>query len=78
MGISDKVRALLALRGKKNTDLAEYFGMTPQSMNNKMSRESFSTKDLIKVADFVGGRVAVILDDGQIVYFDSTENNQSE
>lgn len=71
MAVADKVRAVLALEGRKNTELAAYFGMTPQSMNNKLSRDSFSTKDLIKVADFVGGRVAIVLSNGQMIYFDS-------
>ncbi len=71
MAIADKVRAVLALEGKKNTELAAFFGMTPQSMNNKLSRDSFSAKDLIKVADFVGGRIAIVLSSGQMIYLDS-------
>ncbi len=70
MAIADKVRAVLALEGKKNTELAAFFGMTPQSMNNKLSRDSFSAKDLIKVADFVGGRIAIVLSNGQMIYLD--------
>lgn len=77
MAISDKIKALLALRGRKNADLAAYFGMSPQSMNNKLSRDSFSAKDLVKVADFVGGRVAIVLNDGQTVWFDSTGTKTS-
>lgn len=78
MAVADKVRAVLALEGKKNTELAAFFGMTPQSMNNKLSRDSFSTKDLIKVADFVGGRVAIVLSNGQMIYFDSESENDPD
>ena len=74
MAIAEKVRAVLALEGKKNTELAAFFGITPQSMNNKLSRDSFSTKDLIKVADFVGGRVAIVLSNGQMIYLDSADD----
>ncbi len=79
MAIADKVRAVLALEGKKNTELAAFFGMMPQSMNNKLSRDSFSAKDLIKVADFVGGRIAIVLSNGQMIYLDSErETGQNE
>ncbi len=71
MAVSDKVKAVLALEGRRNTELASYFGMTPQSMNNKLSRDSFSAKDLVRVADFVGGQVAIILSNGQAIYLDS-------
>ncbi len=75
MAASEKIKALLVLRGRKNIELAAHFGISPQSMNNKLSRDSFSVKDLVKVADFVGGRVAVILDNGQTVFFDSEETD---
>ena len=48
MSVSDKVKALLALSGKRQLDLAEYFGMSKQTMGNKMSRSSWSGKDLAK------------------------------
>lgn len=78
MAVSDKIRAVLALEGRKNTELATYFGMTPQSMNNKLSRDSFSAKDLVKVADFVGGRVAIVLSNGQAIYLDSESESASD
>ncbi len=54
MAVSDKVRALLNIKGKKLVDMANYFDMSPQAMRNKLSRDSFSAIDLIKVADFLG------------------------
>lgn len=76
MAVSDKIRAALALVEKKNVELAEYWGITPQSLHNKMSRGSFSARDLIGVADFVGARLAFVFPDGQTLYFDPAEKAQ--
>lgn len=46
MSMSDKVKDLLALSGKKQTELAEIFGMSKQTMSNKMARGSWSGDDL--------------------------------
>lgn len=65
MTTSSRIKALLELTGKSQTSLAGAFGMTtPQAMGNKMRRESWSAKDLIKVADFCGAKIAFILPDG--------------
>lgn len=64
MSTSDKVKALLRLNGKKQTELAAYFGISPQSMNNKMNRDSWSSKDLMAVAEFAGCQLAFVFPDG--------------
>lgn len=73
MTVASKIKAVLAFYGKKQIELADYFGIGKQSMNNKMARDSWSAKDLAKVADFVGCKVAFILPDGQNVYIDPDE-----
>lgn len=70
MALSDKVKGIIAMVGKQQQELAQYFGMSKQVMNNKLSRNSWSGKDLIKVADFVGGQLAIILPDGQKIILD--------
>ena len=70
MSVSDKVKALLALSGKRQLDLAQYFGMSKQTMGNKMSRGSWSGKDLAKAAEFCGAKLAFILKDEQIIVID--------
>lgn len=65
MTVSNKVKSVLALTERKQNELAEYFGMSKQTMNNKMSRDSWSGKDLARVAKFVGGQLVFILPDGQ-------------
>lgn len=76
MAISDKVKGLLALSGKKQIELADRFGMSKQTMNNKMNRGSWSASDLARVADFCGCKLAFVLPDGQHIYLeeDKEEN----
>ena len=65
MNTSSRIKALLELTGKDQTGLASAFGMTtPQAMNNKMRRDSWSTKDLAKAAAFCGAQLAFLLPDG--------------
>lgn len=70
MSVSDKVKGLLALSGKRQIELADYFGMTKQTMSNKMARDSWSAKDLVKVAEFVGCKVGFLLPDGQHIFLE--------
>lgn len=77
MSVSSKIKALLAMGEKKQIDLAEHFGMTKQSMNNKISRDSWSAEDLISVADFCGCKLAFICPDGQHIYL-SGENEHKK
>lgn len=78
MSISDKVKAVLSLGGKKQVELAEHFGMSKQTMSNKVARDSWSGKDLAKVADFVGGRLAIILPDGQTIFIEPENDEKPE
>ena len=68
--VNDKVRAILALAGKRNIDLAELYGVSKQSMNNKMTNNRFSADDLIRIAEFTGCRVAFVLPDGQHIFLE--------
>lgn len=61
--ITSRVKSLLALKGKKNIEFAEYLGISPQSLQNKFNRGSFSADDLIKLADFLGVSLAFIEQD---------------
>ena len=65
MSATEKVKALLALCGKKQVELAKEFDMSPQTMSNKMVRGSWSAADLAKVATFCGCELAFVLPDGQ-------------
>lgn len=69
MPITDKVKAAMVVRGKKNKELAQYFGITDQSLSNKFNRGSFSAEDLIKIANFTGATLALEFDDGNKITF---------
>jgi transcriptional regulator with XRE-family HTH domain len=68
MAVSDKVKAGLKLNGIEIKSLAEFLGITRQSMSNKFSRDSFSAEDLIKIADFLGYSLAFVGDKQSIVF----------
>lgn len=73
MPLSDKVKGLLALCGKKQIDLAESFGMSKQTMGNKMARNSWSGNDLARVAMFCGCKLAFIMPDDQKIIIEAEE-----
>ena len=64
MALTDKIKALMALKGKKAEDLAAHFQVTTQSMRNKMSRNTYSASDLIEIVDYVGARLVIEDNDG--------------
>lgn len=68
--VTDKIKALLAMSGKKQIELAKEFGLTPQSMNNKMSLNRYNAEDLIKIAQFTGCKIGFLLPDGQHIFLD--------
>ena len=50
---------------RDQSTFAVAFGMTtPQAMNNKLRRDSWSAKDLAKAAALCGAKLAFILPDG--------------
>ncbi len=69
MPITDKVKAAMVVRGKGNKELAQYLGITDQSLSNKLNRGSFSAEDLIKIADFTEATLALEFDDGSKIAF---------
>lgn len=79
--VSDKVRSVLALSGKRPADLAALYETSQQSMNNKLSLSRFTADDLIRIAEFTGCRLAFILPDGGQLFFgpdDIRQKNSDE
>lgn len=70
MSISNCVKMALVKAGKKQRDLAALYGCTKQSMSTKFKRESWFGKDLAKVAEFTGGKLAFVYPDGQTIYIE--------
>lgn len=73
MSISDKIKALLKIKGRKMNDLADYLGMGKQSLSNKFSRGSFSAEDLIKISDFLECTLAFEIDEKQKIILDMSD-----
>ena len=63
--VSDKIKALLSMKGKKYNELATLFGISPQAMRNKFVRGSFSADELIMIADFLDCQLAFEVDNEQ-------------
>ena len=77
MTTSETVRGLLAMSGKRQIDLAAHFGMSKQTMNNKLNKNSWSAIDLRKVAEFCGCKLAFIMPNGQQLYIEAEEKEKS-
>lgn len=73
MAVSEKIKALLQIRGKKKNELAEYLGMNSQSLSNKFSRDSFSAEDLIKISTFLDCSLTFEIDDKQKIILDMSD-----
>ena len=71
ISVSHSVRQALIRAGKRQQDLAALYGCSKQSMSTKFSRESWFGKDLARVADFTGGRLAFVYPDGQMIYIEA-------
>lgn len=73
MAISEKIKALLQLKGKKKNELAAYLGMNSQSLSNKFNRDSFSAEDLIKISNFLECSLIFEIDDKQKITLDMSD-----
>lgn len=50
MGMSVKIRMLMAARGLTITDLARRLDMTPQNLSQKLGKDNFKESDLQLIA----------------------------
>ena len=73
MAVTEKIKALLAIKGKKNIELAAYLGITPQSMQNKFNRGSFSAEDLIRIANFLDCTLLFEIDNNQKIILEPSD-----
>ena len=73
MAVSDKVKALLNLKGKKIKELAGHFEMSPQAMRNKLNRGSFSAEDLIRISVFLGAELSFKVSENQRIVLDEND-----
>lgn len=67
MTISASVRMALTKAGKQQKDLADLYGVTKQSMSMKFKRSAWFGKDLVRVAEYTGGKLVFIYPDGTMI-----------
>lgn len=72
--IKNKIKALLLATNKTQSDIAKEFKITRQTFGNKLSRETFKVKDLIRIANATGTTLAFVDKDGvPVIKFDNED-----
>jgi hypothetical protein len=61
------------LQGKKNKGLAEYLGISPQALSNKLYHGSYTVKDLIRISCYLDAELAFITKDGMKFILDKKD-----
>ena len=75
--VTQRIKQALAGCGKRQVDLADYFGVSRQAMSNKVARDSWSSYDLIKAAHCCGAKLMIVMADGQQIELED-ENGKEE
>ena len=79
MSISSKVKALLSIRDKKQSDLIQILGVgSKQSLSNKFTHDRWSAADLAAVAELCDCKLAFVLPDGQQIIIDDAGEKKNE
>lgn len=73
MSISNKVKMVLSYRDKSISDTAKIFDCSSQSLSNKFSRGTFTSSDLIKIADFCDCQLSFTFKDGSKIVLDMSD-----
>lgn len=55
VNISTKIKLAAKYAGISEAELARRFGVTPQNLNNRFKVDRFTTEDLEKLAELLGG-----------------------
>ena len=78
LSISDYVWMALRKAKRQQGELAEAWGYSSkQAINNKFSRDSWSANDLAKLAEFTGGKLAIVYPDGQEILIPPQEEKKA-
>lgn len=78
MKVSDTIRALLKMQGKKQADLAGPLRKSIAGVNNKFSANAWSAWDLLVVARETNSKVGFLLSDGQFLGYDEAKERKKE
>lgn len=66
MTVAIKLKSLLKMKNKQHSELAEFLGISRQSLTNKFFRGSFSAVDLIKIATFLKCDLCFLIDESKV------------
>lgn len=78
MKISDTIRALLKMQGKKQADLAGPLGKSIAGVNNKFSSNAWNAWDLLIVARETNSKIGFLLSDGQFLGYDEAKERKKK
>lgn len=66
MTVSDAVMQALRSSGKKQADLVDVLKVSsPQAANKKVRESRWTAEDLVKIAEFTGGKIIFQMADGE-------------
>lgn len=68
--IAPKIKALLSLKRETHADLARHMNISAQTLSGKLARDSFTTDELISIADFVGCQLCFVFPNGDRINID--------
>lgn len=74
MSVSSKVRAFMLIKDRSTGDIAKILGIKEQSFRNKLTKENFTVPELIAIAEALGAKLTLDIDNGlQRVTFDRSD-----
>lgn len=56
MNISKKIKLAAKYAGISEAELARRFNVTPQNLNNRLKVDRFTTEDIERLCDLLGGK----------------------
>lgn len=63
LGAAKRIKMLLIERGKSVKDIAAVLGIAPQSVSNKLYRDSFTFDEVVSICESLGADVRIITRD---------------
>ena len=61
MGAAKVIKQIMYEQNVSVSQLASALGIQPQSLSNKLYRDSFSFDDVVRIADILGSDVKIII-----------------
>ena len=78
MNVSEAVRSALKKGKVSQTALGARWGTTPQVINNKMRLKRWTGEELAQVAEYTGGKLAILYPDGEECRIEPEEEKEQK